>query len=87
MTLSDFGVCECEGGDRRADSPEAPSPEDIERDFRSFVISDSWRVGPMYAWGNWSFWRDKGVPLMRAMGVEFGLRQITPTLERWPIRR
>lgn len=84
MTLSDSRVCECEGGACKVSFAVPPIGEDdIEILFRSFVFRDRIRSGRAYQWGNFAFWRDKGVPLMRVMGVEFGLRQISPMLEWW----
>ncbi len=55
MSLSDFGVVECEGGACKVDFSKSASYVDIERDFRRFVIWDMTRIGARYSWGNISF--------------------------------
>ena len=79
MTLTDFG-CSCD---------ECPVPvvaprtiPDVEAAYISFTNKDKLRGGRYPATAR-LFWDREGVPIMREMGWEFGLRQIGPVLARW----
>lgn len=81
MTLSDFG-CSCD--DCPAPTVEPRTIGDLEAAFMSYVARDRLRAGrPEFRSTALVFWDKVGVPVMREMGWEFGLRQITPALERW----